>query len=129
MSAAKAKAPVNQGDQIFTKISMLIFLGVLLMGLGAERPLWPSLYRAFFVWLTVSLLAGGLRVLWKYHLYREREHELESNLQRAREEESRLIQERRQRKEQMNDLINVMQTAAENEAVQAPAQLESQQAS
>jgi heme exporter protein D len=101
------------GDQIFTKVSVLVFLGVFLMGLGAELPLWTAVYRAFFVWLAVSLAGGALRVGWKYHLYRQREQDLHANLSRAREQEERLLQERRQKRGQTLELLG---TAGERAA-------------
>lgn len=111
MSKGKA-ASGTPGDQIFTKVSVLVFLGVFLMGLGAELPLWTAVYRAFFVWLVVSLLGGAVRVGWKYHLYQQREHELHANLNRAKEHEERMMHERRQKREQvaeqMNELLNVV---------------------
>jgi len=108
MSARQANRG-TQGDQIFTKVGLLVFLGVFLMGLGAERPLWASVYRAFFVWLAVCLVGGALRVGWKYHLYHERERELQANLSRARENEQRLHEERRQRRGNLNQLMDVME--------------------
>lgn len=123
MSASKRHQAVSQGDQIFTKVSILIFLGVLLMGLGAERELWPSLYRAFFVWLAVSLIASGLRVLYKYHLYHQREQELASNLQHAQEEESRLLMARRDRKQKMNEVLGLMQGEEEANEPEGPTPL------
>lgn len=111
MSKGKS-AKGTAGDQIFTKVSVLVFLGVFLMGLGAELPLWTAVYRAFFVWLVVSLLGGAVRVGWKYHLYQQREHDLHANLNRAKAQEERLLQERRvkreQAAEQMNDLLEVV---------------------
>ncbi len=112
MSTGKGKGGGTPGDQIFTKVSVLVFLGVFLMGLGAELPLWTAVYRAFFVWLVVSLLGGAVRVGWKYHLYQQREHDLHANLNRAKEQEERLIQERRIKREQatdqFNELLNVV---------------------
>lgn len=106
--AAKSQNKGTPGDQIFTKVSLLVFLGVFLMGLGSGLDMWPAVTRAFFVWLVVSLLGAALRVGWKYHLYHERERELHSNLSRAREAEGRLLAERRQRREQMTDLVEIM---------------------
>lgn len=102
---AKNQNAGTAGDQIFTKVSLLVFLGVFLMGLGGGLDLWPAVTRAFFVWLVVSLLGAALRVGWKYHLYHERERELHSNLSRAREAEGRMLAERRQRREQMSELV------------------------
>jgi hypothetical protein len=79
------------------------------MGLGAELPLWTAMYRAFFVWLVVSLTGGTIRVGWKYHLYHQREQELHANLNRARESEQRILQERRSRRDQMGDLMEVLE--------------------
>jgi hypothetical protein len=105
---AKAKNPGSAGDQIFTKVSVLVFLGVFLMGLGANLDLWSAVTRAFFVWLVVSLLGGAVRVAWKYHLYQQREHELHTNLNRAKEHEERLLEERRQKREQAAEQMNVL---------------------
>lgn len=120
--SAKKPNPGTPGDQIFTKVSMLVFLGVFLMGLGAGLELWTAVYRAFFVWLAVSLLGGALRVGWKYHLYHERERELHSNLNRAREAESRMLEERRQRREQMSDLVEIMGERGRSQAAPDAAQ-------
>lgn len=107
MSAKTAKG--TPGDLIFTKVSVLVFLGVFLMGLGAELPLWTAVYRAFFVWLVVSLMGGGIRVAWKYHLYHQREQELHANINRAREEEGRILQERRQKRGPGVGLLGVLE--------------------
>jgi|GEM_PF-2564673 len=118
--SAKAAKSGTPGDQIFTKVSMLVFLGVFLMGLGAGLELWTAVYRAFFVWLAVSLLGGALRVGWKYHLYHQRERELHSNLNRAREAEHRMLEERRQRREQMSDLVEIMGGRPQTPAGEGP---------
>lgn len=94
---------IPEGEVIFGKIGLLVFLGILLLGIGAQLPLWTAAYRAFFVWLVYSLLGGGLRVGWKYHLYRMREQDLQVNLDRARQEEERLFRERRERRDRMGE--------------------------
>jgi hypothetical protein len=99
---------VSEGEVIFGKVGLLIFLGIFLLGLGAELELWTAAYRAFFVWLVFSLLGGALRVLWKYHLYRQRESDLQANLDRARQEEERLFRERRERRERMNEFADML---------------------
>jgi hypothetical protein len=105
---AKAKNPGSPGDQIYTKVSLLVFLGVFLMGLGANLDLWSAVTRAFFVWLVVSLLGGAVRVGWKYHLYQQREHELHANLNRAKQHEEQLLEERRQKREQAAEQMSVL---------------------
>jgi hypothetical protein len=120
MSAKSAASRGTPGDQIFTKVSLLVFLGVFLMGLGAELPMWTAVYRAFFVWLAVSLIGGGLRVGWKYHLYHQREQELHDNLNRARAEESRILLERRQRRDVAGEVVDALHSRSPREAEAIP---------
>lgn len=103
MSASGQSKRISEGEVIFGKVGLLVFLGVFLLGLGAERPLWTAAYRAFFVWLVFSLLGGSLRIGWKYHLYRKREQDLQRNLDHARTEEERLFRERRQRRDRTSE--------------------------
>jgi len=106
-----AKTPakrIPEGEVLFGKVGLLVFLGLFLLGLGADRPLWTAAYRAFFVWLVFSLVGGALRVGWKYHRYRLREQDLQSNIERAKQEEERLFRERRERRDKMNEFAEMM---------------------
>jgi hypothetical protein len=106
MSRGQVKQPLSDGESIFLKVGMLIFLGILLLGLGAERPIWTSAYRAFFVWLVFSLVAGAIAMYWRFLRYRSRQAELEVNLSRAHAEEERLLAERRERRDRMSALAD-----------------------
>ncbi len=108
MSRAQSKQPLSEGESIFLRVGFLIFLGILLLQLGAGRAIWTSAYRAFFVWLIFSLVAGAIAMYWRFARYREKQSELEKNLSRARLEEERLLNERRERRERMSDLVDVM---------------------
>ncbi len=115
MPKKSGKRLLSPVELILAKVGMLLFLGIFLLGLGAELPLWTAAYRAFFIWLVFSLLGGTARISWKYTQYRRRESELKENLDRARREEERLLEDRRRRREQMNELVDVMERRAAEE--------------
>jgi hypothetical protein len=108
MSKESSKQPISDGESIFLKVGLLIFLGILLLGLGAQRSLWTAAYKAFFVWLVFSLVAGTIAMGWRYSRFRARQVDLESNLSHARAEEERMIGERRERRDRMTDLVGAI---------------------
>ncbi|MCA9782946.1 MAG: hypothetical protein KDC10_09500 [Calditrichaeota bacterium] len=96
---------LTNGDLIVSKLGLLVFLGVFLLGLGAGQALWTASYRAFFVWLAFSLLAGGARVAWKYNDYQRRERELLEAIERSKQQLMAREEETRKRQQQLNTLF------------------------
>ena len=104
MPNRKEQVLLSNGDLIVSKLGLLVFLGIFLLGLGAGQALWTSTYRAFFVWLAFSLLAGGTRVAWKYSDYQRRERELLDSIERGKELARQREEETRKRQQQINHL-------------------------
>ena len=76
---------LSNTDIILSKMGLLTFLAVFLLGLGAGVELWTATYRAFFVWLVFSLFSGAVRVAWKYQEFHRRERDLIRSIERSRE--------------------------------------------
>lgn len=116
MSKAKEQVLLSNGDLIASRLGMLVFLGIFLLGLGAGQALWTSTYRAFFVWLAFSLIAGGTRVAWKYNDYQRRERELLDSIERQKEQQRQREEETRKRQQQMSTLYDTSRRMREAEA-------------
>jgi hypothetical protein len=117
MPKAKEQILLSNGDLIASRLGLLVFLGIFLLGLGAGQALWTSTYRAFFVWLAFSLLAGGTRVAWKYSDYQRRERQLLDSIERQKELGRQREEETRKRQQQMNSLYDTTRRLKE-EAVE-----------
>jgi hypothetical protein len=111
------KVQLSDGEVILTNLGLLVFLGVFLLGLGAQLTLWTAAYRAFFVWLVFSLISGSFRVISKYAQSHKREQELQGNLDRARKEEQRMYQERKDKRQKMNEMVGLMEDSIKDSEV------------
>ncbi len=96
---------LSNTDIILSKMGLLTFLAVFLLGLGAGVELWTASYRAFFVWLVFSLFTGALRVGWKYHEFQKRQQELVRSIERSKEKLHHKEADQKKRAEQLESLL------------------------
>lgn len=97
---------LSNTDIILSKMGLLTFLAVFLLGLGAGVELWTASYRAFFVWLVFSLVTGALRVGWKYNDFQKRQQELLRSIERSKERLHHKEESKKKRAEQLESLLD-----------------------